>query len=83
MALRMLTDEDGTVWSVWDVMPQTQQVPAMQGGWLCFESPAEKRRLTPVPAGWHDLAEADLWMLLRSARHVKPSARLSALSEGS
>lgn len=24
----------------------------IQGGWLCFEAPDEKRRLTPIPADW-------------------------------
>ncbi len=24
----------------------------MDSGWLCFEAPDEKRRLTPIPADW-------------------------------
>jgi hypothetical protein len=27
-------------------------------GWLCFESPTERRRLAPIPHGW-ELADAD------------------------
>ena len=26
--------------------------PGMEGGWLCFESAAQKRRLMPVPGDW-------------------------------
>jgi hypothetical protein len=26
----------------------------MEAGWLCFESAAEKRRLSPVPADWEE-----------------------------
>ena len=52
--LREFTDEDGITWRVWDVNPTlherlsprvhkiTVRVPA---GWLCFESPRERRRL--------------------------------------
>lgn len=24
----------------------------LKSGWLCFEAPAEKRRLTPIPSDW-------------------------------
>jgi hypothetical protein len=24
----------------------------LDGGWLCFEAPTEKRRLTPIPSDW-------------------------------
>jgi hypothetical protein len=24
----------------------------LNSGWLCFEAPAEKRRLTPIPSDW-------------------------------
>ena len=26
--------------------------PEMNDGWLCFEAPSEKRRLTPIPGDW-------------------------------
>ena len=26
--------------------------PGMEGGWLCFECKAQKRRLAPVPSDW-------------------------------
>lgn len=28
----------------------------MDAGWLCFEAPDEKRRLTPIPADWQRCA---------------------------
>jgi hypothetical protein len=83
MPLRTLTDQDGTLWSVWDVMPQIQQVVGLENGWLCFESKSEKRRLSPIPPAWHEMDDAALTALLGTARTVKPTARLSATVEGS
>ena len=37
------------------------------GGWLCFESDREKRRLWPIPAGWETLSDAELTLLCASA----------------
>jgi hypothetical protein len=37
------------------------------GGWLCFESAREKRRLWPIPAGWEELSDAELTALCASA----------------
>jgi hypothetical protein len=43
-------------------------------GWLCFEAPQEKRRLTPIPPDW-------LVCALEGIRHylamAKPAARLT------
>ena len=41
--------------------------PELQRGWLCFQSDAEKRRLTPIPAGWHDQPDAMLCEMLQEA----------------
>ena len=82
MPLRTLTDEDGTLWSVWDVTPQIQQVVGLENGWLCFESKGEKRRLTPIPHGWNEMDDPGLKELLASARAVKPPPRVSATVEG-
>ena len=62
--LRGFTDSTGVEWRVWEVSPtkagqtlveysQTslKETP-FANGWLCFESPVEKRRLAPVPDGW-------------------------------
>lgn len=37
------------------------------GGWLIFESPDERRRLTPIPPHWDILSEPDLSRLLALA----------------
>jgi hypothetical protein len=42
--------------------------PRLTRGWLCFESKGERRRLQPIPDGWHLLADAGLSDLLQQAR---------------
>jgi hypothetical protein len=37
-------------------------------GWLCFESSGDRRRLQPVPQGWHLLPDPGLITLLQQAR---------------
>ena len=37
------------------------------GGWLCFESDREKRRLWPIPAGWEQLDDTELTALCAAA----------------
>ena len=83
--LRGFTDAGGTEWRVWPVLPstlETQQDAAdtltrmslngtpFANGWLCFESPLEKRRLAPIPEGWEFLDTATLQQLCDSAQHV-------------
>ena len=41
--------------------------PGHEGGWLTFESPAGKRRLAPIPAGWDALPEDELRRLCARA----------------
>jgi hypothetical protein len=68
--LRGFTDDGGTEWRVWQILPaplDTQQPAAdvmtrmslngtpFANGWLCFESASEKRRLAPIPEGWEFL----------------------------
>jgi hypothetical protein len=43
----------------------------MAGGWLCFESVAEKRRLHPIPPGWENGSDAELWQLCSGATPVR------------
>jgi hypothetical protein len=45
-------------------------VPSLGAGWLCFESGSEKRRLTPIPAGWADTPAEELQGLLKQAHPV-------------
>ena len=78
MALRNFTDSQGHTWRVWNVVPQyatghdeEQMTPGLQGGWLCFENPGEKRRLSPIPAGWENAGDEALEQYLRQAAAVQ------------
>lgn len=44
--------------------------PGLEAGWLCFENGQEKRRLTPIPPGWQQVAEPELESLLEQSRRV-------------
>lgn len=46
---------------------QAWVLPGIQGGWLVFDSGAERRRLTPIPPGWETATEAELEQLCRLA----------------
>jgi hypothetical protein len=45
----------------------------LDGGWLCFEQPVEKRRLTPIPADWLLCDEACLERYCRQAKPARSS----------
>ena len=83
--LRGFIDAGGTEWRVWQVQPhiltghqdaaETFARVSLNGtpfanGWLCFESPAEKRRLAPIPDGWEFLDAGVLEQLCGSAVQV-------------
>lgn len=80
--LREFTDDDGVTWRVWDVTPSLHdrlspnarkiglRVPA---GWLCFESPRERRRLTPIPDDWETIDAGSLKRMCAGAEPVKQS----------
>jgi hypothetical protein len=46
--------------------------PQLATGWLAFECPTEKRRLTPIPQHWEQLPESELERLCGEARPVPP-----------
>lgn len=46
--------------------------PELENGWLCFQSADERRRYTPIPAGWVDFSDSALRSLLQSATRVAP-----------
>jgi|SRR5690349_4651838 len=47
----------------------------LAGGWLCFESAREKRRLWPIPSGWELLSDMELKALCASAAHAPERKR--------
>lgn len=73
---RMLTDPTGVTWDVYAVYPDAQFSQKLRGafrtGWLCFDSGPEKRRLSPVPDSWQDLADEELQRLADSAERSRP-----------
>lgn len=84
MGVRSFTSPDGTSWQAWCVIPgqhadwpehARRHLPeAMAAGWVCFESATEKRRLQPIPAGWDERPDADLWDFCLSAQPVRRAA---------
>jgi hypothetical protein len=82
--LREFTDSEGHEWRVWDVNPllQDRLVPSgkkrrfvrIPQPWLCFESGADRRRLTPIPADWQTCDVARLQDLCDQAESV-PATR--------
>ena len=79
MAVRDFRDEHGITWRVWpvnpdDVQPRTSAEDYLGeylGGWLCFESADERRRLADFPADWESLDESELRGLLSRAAAVR------------
>ena len=78
--LREFTDDDGVTWRVWDVnpslherlKPRTQRLALrVPAGWLCFESPRERRRLHPIPEEWETTDEDALKRLCSQAEPVR------------
>ncbi len=55
----------------------------LDGGWLCFEARAEKRRLTPIPADWLRCDDDCLERYCRQAKVARSSVAIdvSTLSD--
>ncbi len=70
---RTFTDARGTWWDVFAVYPESRQPVhsplrgTFQQGWLCFDSGAEKRRLSPIPEDWRTVSDAELERLAEGA----------------
>lgn len=54
---------------------------ALAGGWLCFEGPTEKRRLSPIPGDWSRCPDQQLQEYCRMARPVRRSSEVHNNSE--
>jgi hypothetical protein len=48
--------------------------PELSGGWVCFTSQAEKRRLSPPPPAWDAASDAELEALCAQAQQQPGSA---------
>lgn len=78
MSVRDFTDDQGVTWRVWAVDPEAVQPRTRAedylgdylGGWLCFESATERRRLAGYPADWGELDDERLTELLKRASVV-------------
>lgn len=74
---RTFTDARGVRWDVFAVYPEARPSPHSQlrgtyhEGWLCFDSAAEKRRLSPVPENWQALGDNELRGLLDRAERAR------------
>jgi len=86
MPHRAFTDSEGTLWEVWQITPSSVKSagrerratvdPALEQGWLCFESKSgDKRRLAaPIPLDWESFSEERIRVLCTAAAPVKKSA---------
>jgi hypothetical protein len=80
MAVRDFVDANGVSWRVWPVTPEALQprtaaedyLGEYSEGWLCFESPSERRRLAGFPRNWETLSDRELSTLLNAAVPVPP-----------
>jgi hypothetical protein len=75
MAYRTFWTADGRQWEVWDVdsAAGSARLPeALPGGWLCFATDGEKRRLHPRPDAWDACSDAELEALQAKADAVRP-----------
>lgn len=95
--LREFKDKKGVEWLVWDVYPSSGSAAdprvsdpgnafphrELNEGWLCFESSAEKRRVTPIPPGWEMLEQDKLDALCSGAGYIsRPGSRATARGSG-
>ncbi|MEW5930079.1 MAG: hypothetical protein AB1941_21700 [Gemmatimonadota bacterium] len=70
MPVREFMGADGRAWRVWAVRPVMHQPLLGSSAWLCFESGTDKRRMSPVPAGWESYSAEQLAHLCRAAETV-------------
>ena len=70
--MREFTDVFGVRWTVWSTTPHTTVGVAqhLRTGWLCFESPGMRKRLSPIPAGWEEANAGQLRAWCRQATPV-------------
>lgn len=74
--MRTFRDASGNAWTVFEVRRQISSTGdtrsflpgGFNDGWLCFERPGAKRRLTKYPARWREFEDRELTELLDQAQ---------------
>jgi hypothetical protein len=74
--------EPGTSEGTPTLRPRASLPDRFAGGWLCFERAGEKRRLAPVPSGWHRFTSLELEALRDRAPQVRVRLSEDALLRG-
>lgn len=76
MAYREFNDSTGVLWRTWETRPHmaANVRSRFAGGWICFESERERRRLEPIPEGWLEATEDEMWEWLARS---EPAPRLA------
>jgi hypothetical protein len=83
MTMRTFVDRRGDHWDVFEVYPghrgrDTTHLPeSFRGGWLCFQSASERRRLAPIPVGWESWEEGPLLVALEQTMARRPRTTLA------
>lgn len=71
MPERTFQDSSGTEWLIYDCAPRPDIKRGFardyQSGWLCFQSPTEKRRLVKYPRDWESYSAQQLEELCEAA----------------
>jgi hypothetical protein len=86
--MRTFRDDAGVEWTVFEVRRTNEEsnwayLPrGFRSGWLCFESAAGKRRLSPVPNEWKLQDEESLERMLARATPVGRAQRDSTRDAG-
>lgn len=74
--MRTFRDASGTAWTVFEVRRQVSSTGdnrsflpgGFNDGWLCFERPGAKRRLTKYPQRWREFTDEELIALFDQAQ---------------
>jgi hypothetical protein len=72
MPIIEFVDSSGVTWRVWRTIPtsRTSLSGEFENGWLTFESPTGRKRLTPVPSNWETASPDRLELMCRAATEV-------------
>lgn len=82
--LRTFRDEHDQEWEVRAIRPHETErrkrlvAADLANGWLLFTLGMERRRLAPLPPGWHEATERQLVRWCQDAEQVKKSSEVSS-----